>query len=281
MNLDSKVWKASDYDKRFTSEVFAIYGSLDDEKERERVQQESLGPDPSRNHSSPQSLQSPSRRTQPGHPPASKESDDSDGDDEYDFVDIRSEKEKGERRGGGGGEPIPEASRATSLTSYFGSVASALYNNAASSHASLASSLTGSSSSGNRSGGARRWGGREGTRGQSSSRRDRNSNRGRDRVGPSSTTSLSLSSSTPSPSFSSTPSGQNHTPSSARQGQEQGQGSTGPGSSSTAPAPAPAPAPAFSGHSSVALSHTAVHTVPLPKLRILIMAVVSTPHTRE
>lgn len=225
MNLESKVWKSPDYATRFTSEVYEKYGSLDDEKEMERVKMDSFkASSPRTDHSSllSDASQSPPRKERGQSRHWNKDADEGKDvgsrtnlEDEYDFVDIREENR--------GKEVVPEATRATSLTSYFGSVASALYHNATS-QAALSTSLTGTRSS---SSTHRRVG--ERTVGQGhSSHRDR--------------------------------------------GQKTSSSSLNRPSSSSAP---PSSAPPFSGHSSVALRHTPMYSVPLPKLRILIMAVVS------
>jgi len=229
MNLDNKVWKADDYSQRFTTEVYDKYGSLDDEKEREWANQEALETPPDQSCSS--SVIQESTKKEGG-----KEKESSglsvDFEDDYDFVDIQDE------------DSVPTASRASSLTSYFGSVASALYTNA---ETSLAMSLTGSDVSARLS---RRDKGRRG--GANARRRELNEGRG--------SKERPLSSSSPSVVHSS-----------RNPQQRTSVGVSTSSASNSSSSSVSSVAPPFVGHSSVALKH--LYNVPIPKLRILIMAV--------
>jgi hypothetical protein len=236
MNLDSKIWKASDYDARFASEVYAKFGSLDDEKEVEREKCDLMESYSSSCHPAPPSSVPSRNHMRSNRKEDGKAKEKDFGDDDYDFVDFQKDDEE---------TVLPEVARATSLTSYFGSVATALYNNA---EASLASSLTGSSSTISSSSNRRRERDRRIRRDGQGSRREDGRRSAMRETPPSS----SLSSSSPSPLH---PAPRQPPSREKRQGQPD----------------SPAPAPPFSGHSSVALSH--LYNFPIPKLRILIMAV--------
>jgi hypothetical protein len=224
--MDNKVWKADDYNVRYAAEVDEKYGISEDEKESEWASSKSIDSSVAPSHSVGQGAASSHK--QDGNQKPKKESELSvDFEDDYDFVNIQDE------------DSVPDGSRSSSLTSYFGSVASALYSNA---ETSLAMSLTGSGS---------RLSARAMREKESRSKKARRNGHQRKS---SDSNKATLSSSSPSV---------------LHQGHIQSNSNSS--SSSTTSSSSSGFAPPFAGHSSVALKH--LYNFPIPKLRILIMAV--------